>query len=207
MDTLYDELGVAPDATPDELRRAYRERVRQLHPDVNPGPDAQEAIRRLNEVWAVLGNSSAKRRYDDFLQRQERRVTISTRDVSPPEPTVAHPVLHAVARPSVMVVAVLAIIFVVTAYAGPHSSQRPAPGPTTTSPVVTTPATSSRVATNSLVGKCLLVQPGYDAVTPCNQPNNGQVVAEVAQVSQCPPGSFGYQLAGRAQLVCLAGQR
>jgi hypothetical protein len=128
--------------------------------------------------------------------------------ITPRQPD-ARPLSLQILRPSVLIIAVLGVIFVVTAYAGPRSNDHRGPSsrtPPTARGSTISPLTSAP-APDSLIGKCLLIQPGYDAVTPCSQPNNGQVVAEVAQVAQCPSGSVGYQLAGRAQLVCLAGQR
>jgi len=53
------------------------------------------------------------------------------------------------------------------------------------------------------LGQCLKILPGYDAVVPCMAPNDGQVVDEVRQSSQCPASSRPYQLAGLVQIVCL----
>lgn len=208
MTTLYDILGVSQDASANELRRAYRERARQLHPDVNAAPGAEDAIRTLNDAWAILGDEARRNRYDAALAATAA-VRIVAHQVTPRQPEATYPVALRILRPSVLMIAVLGIIFLVTAYAGPRSNDHGVPpsrtpssaGRSTISPLTSAPAP------DSLIGKCLLIQPGYDAVTPCNQPNNGQVVADVAQVAQCPPGSVGYQLAGRAQLVCLAGQR
>ena len=205
MSTLYDELGVSRQASLNELRRAYRERARLVHPDVNPGSGSEEAIRRLNEIWAVLGNPAERRRYDATLGSAPPAVVrigrVQPRLPAPPSRA------ERVLRPSVFVLAVLGIIFVVTAYAGPHSSDHKLPNQRPPSSVITSPAVTSTPLVSALVGRCLLIQTGYDAVTPCSQPNSGEVVAEVAQLSQCPAGSVGYQLEGRAQLVCLAPSR
>ena len=61
MSSLYGLLGVPPDASADEIRRAYYRAARQLHPDVNPDADAAAAMRRLNDAWAVLGDPAARR--------------------------------------------------------------------------------------------------------------------------------------------------
>ncbi|MBT8226128.1 MAG: molecular chaperone DnaJ [Dactylosporangium sp.] len=56
----YAILGVRPDASPDDLKRAYRKLARQYHPDVNPDPVAQEKFKGINTAYEVL--SDPKRR-------------------------------------------------------------------------------------------------------------------------------------------------
>ena len=47
----YGTLGVAKDATPEQIKRAYRKLARELHPDVNQEPDAQERFREVTTAY------------------------------------------------------------------------------------------------------------------------------------------------------------
>lgn len=61
----YEILGVSRDATPEEIKRAYRRLARQHHPDVNQGDqEAEERFKQLGEAYAVLSDPEARRRYD-----------------------------------------------------------------------------------------------------------------------------------------------
>ncbi len=55
----YTTLGVTADASPDTIRRAFLERARQLHPDVNPAPQAAEQMRQVLDAYALLRAPSA----------------------------------------------------------------------------------------------------------------------------------------------------
>ena len=59
---LYQELGVSPDATPEELKAAHREAVKRSHPDKEGG--SAEAFARVQEAWLVLSDPEKRSRYD-----------------------------------------------------------------------------------------------------------------------------------------------
>lgn len=53
----YDILGVSPDASPDEVKKAYRKKARENHPDLNPNdPGAAERMNKINEAYDRIMN-------------------------------------------------------------------------------------------------------------------------------------------------------
>jgi molecular chaperone DnaJ len=52
----YGVLGVRRDASPDDIKRAYRKLAREFHPDVNPDPTAQEKFKEINAAYEVLSD-------------------------------------------------------------------------------------------------------------------------------------------------------
>ena len=60
----YETLGVAREATPDEIKKAYRRLARELHPDVNSGPDASEKFKLVTHAYDVLSDAKQRQNYD-----------------------------------------------------------------------------------------------------------------------------------------------
>ncbi|MFM8322585.1 MAG: DnaJ domain-containing protein [Chloroflexota bacterium] len=63
----YELLGLPPDAIPEEIRRAYFEAARKLHPDVNPAPDAADKFIRIQKAYEVLSDPPMREAYDQKL--------------------------------------------------------------------------------------------------------------------------------------------
>lgn len=62
----YEVLGIGRSATKDEIKKAYRRKARQYHPDVNSEDGADEAFKEINEAHEVLSNERSRAAYDQF---------------------------------------------------------------------------------------------------------------------------------------------
>lgn len=63
----YEVLGVAKNASDDEIKKAYRQKAKQYHPDLNPDdPTAESKFKEVNEAYEVLSDKDKKARYDQF---------------------------------------------------------------------------------------------------------------------------------------------
>ena len=60
----YAILGVSKDATARDIQKAFQQKARKLHPDVNKAPDAEEKFKEVSEAYAVLSDEQKRARYD-----------------------------------------------------------------------------------------------------------------------------------------------
>jgi hypothetical protein len=177
--TLYDVLGVRPDASPDDLRRAYRELARALHPDRRsldlPVSQAEKArFQAVNEAWRVLRDPSSRAAYDRSLLLLTRPPSARPeadeddldrpfrgRPVEPGDFTVA----FVRSLPWLVIGLVLGAIFVFTAFASNEEGDPTA---------------------EDLLGACVVAENRVATVVPCTEENDGRVVTVATQTSDCP---------------------
>jgi len=74
----YDILGVAKDATPQQIKRAYRALVRRYHPDVNTDASAHERFLAIQEAYRVLSDPIKRAEYDQTLPSDPLQIHIMT---------------------------------------------------------------------------------------------------------------------------------
>ena len=65
MANPYETLGVAPNASQDEIRKAYRKAAKETHPDLNPSkPEAEKHFKEINAAYDIIGDAEKRKRYD-----------------------------------------------------------------------------------------------------------------------------------------------
>ncbi|TXH87309.1 MAG: J domain-containing protein [Rhodoferax sp.] len=69
MSDHYAALGLTPSATGADIKRAFRQRAAQYHPDRNPDPNAAALFRRVQEAYDVLNDTDKRQLYDENRRR------------------------------------------------------------------------------------------------------------------------------------------
>lgn len=63
---LYETLGIPRGSDARVIKRAFREKARKWHPDVNDSPDAEAKFQEISQAYATLSDPEKKARYDQF---------------------------------------------------------------------------------------------------------------------------------------------
>jgi molecular chaperone DnaJ len=67
MKDYYATLGISREATPEEIKKAYRKKALESHPDRNPGdPKAEQQFKLISEAYEVLSDENKRRIYDQY---------------------------------------------------------------------------------------------------------------------------------------------
>src|SRR5271157_1875371 len=73
----YEELGLTPEATPEEIHQAHRKLTKLLHPDQQTDETlrriAEAQMRRLNSIVDVLSDSDSRKQYDKGVNAASER--------------------------------------------------------------------------------------------------------------------------------------
>lgn len=69
MSEHYAALGLKSDASLSDIKRAFRQKASQFHPDRNSDPDAPARFREVQEAYDVLSDDDKRKAYDDNRRR------------------------------------------------------------------------------------------------------------------------------------------
>lgn len=85
VDDYYEILQVNPTARPKVIKAAYRALASEIAPDINPSPDANERMVKINKAYEVLGDPIKRRDYDN---RRQHKTGSSGTTYASPKPTI-----------------------------------------------------------------------------------------------------------------------
>ena len=67
MPNYYDVIGVSNDATPEEIKKNFREIAKKIHPDKTK-EDSEEEMAELNKAYEVLSDKESREKYDKYFK-------------------------------------------------------------------------------------------------------------------------------------------
>ena len=70
MENLYNVLGVAPNATDDEIKKVYRSLAMRYHPDRNDAPGAEVRFKAITKAYEVLSDPAKREEYNQTLNHR-----------------------------------------------------------------------------------------------------------------------------------------
>ena len=70
MDNLYTTLGVAPNATDDEIKKVYRSLAMRFHPDRNDAPGAEVRFKSITKAYEILSDPAKREEYNQSVNHR-----------------------------------------------------------------------------------------------------------------------------------------
>ena len=64
--SFYDTLGVSPDASQEDCKKAYLKLAKRYHPDANPDPSSAAKFRAVSEAWETIGDPGKRALHDEI---------------------------------------------------------------------------------------------------------------------------------------------
>jgi molecular chaperone DnaJ len=165
----YEVLGVSPRANVEEIRRAYRDRARKLHPDMSPSTNSSVQMTDVNLAWSVLSDERRRREYDATL------VISRVSETTTREPEIQFQRSSAPLRfpwRGMLLAAIAGAVLVLIA----HSFTDPGP-----------PGAPDQLLTS---GSCVNISPQLDVFeVTCSGPHDAVVTQLIATDRVCPVGT------------------
>lgn len=81
MKNYYEILNVSTSDSTEEIRRAFRQKAKKCHPDINRSPGAAERFRQVFEAYEILCNEERRRLYDENFSRHVNVTPVATSEV------------------------------------------------------------------------------------------------------------------------------
>ena len=70
MENYYNTLGIAPNATEDEIKKVYRSLAMRFHPDRNPAPGADARFKAVTKAYEILSDPVKREEYNQSVNHR-----------------------------------------------------------------------------------------------------------------------------------------